>query len=82
MKSEQDPLDPRLCGRRARPWPAIRQLEEAVLGAEWTEGIVLRYGVFYGPGTSLAPGEEQFELVVGTTASLRGAGTSGIRDDV
>jgi nucleoside-diphosphate-sugar epimerase len=24
---------------------------------------VLRYGVFYGPGTSLAPGEEQFEMV-------------------
>jgi nucleoside-diphosphate-sugar epimerase len=42
---------------------AIRHLEEAVLGAEWTEGIVLRYGAFYGPGTSLAPGEEQFELV-------------------
>jgi hypothetical protein len=42
---------------------AARHLEEAVLGAEWTEGIVLRYGAFYGPGTSLAPGEEQFELV-------------------
>jgi len=42
---------------------AIRHLEEAVLGARWTEGIVLRYGVFYGPGTSLAPGSEQFELV-------------------
>ena len=42
---------------------ALRHLEEAVLGAEWTEGIVLRYGAFYGPGTSLAPGEEQFELV-------------------
>ena len=42
---------------------AIRHLEEAVLGAEWTEGIVLRYGAFYGPGTSMAPGEEQFELV-------------------
>jgi hypothetical protein len=42
---------------------AIRQLEQAVLGAEWTEGIVLRYGAFYGPGTSLAPGGEQFELV-------------------
>ena len=42
---------------------AIRHLEEAVLGARWTEGIVLRYGAFYGPGTSLAPGEEQFELV-------------------
>jgi nucleoside-diphosphate-sugar epimerase len=24
---------------------------------------VLRYGAFYGPGTSLAPGEEQFELI-------------------
>jgi DNA-directed RNA polymerase specialized sigma24 family protein len=32
---------------------AIRHLEEAVLGADWTEGIVLRYGAFYGPGTSL-----------------------------
>jgi nucleoside-diphosphate-sugar epimerase len=42
---------------------AIGHLEQAVLGARWTEGIVLRYGVFYGPGTSLAPGEEQFELV-------------------
>jgi nucleoside-diphosphate-sugar epimerase len=42
---------------------AIRRHEEAVLGAGWTEGIVLRYGVFYGPGTSLAPGEEQLELV-------------------
>jgi len=28
-----------------------------------TEGIVLRYGAFYGPGTSLALGSEQFELV-------------------
>jgi nucleoside-diphosphate-sugar epimerase len=28
-----------------------------------TEGIVLRYGAFYGPGTPLAPGGEQFELV-------------------
>jgi nucleoside-diphosphate-sugar epimerase len=42
---------------------AVRHLEEAVLGADWTEGIVLRYGAFYGPDTSMAPGEEQFELV-------------------
>jgi nucleoside-diphosphate-sugar epimerase len=42
---------------------AIHHVEDAVLGATWTEGIVLRYGAFYGPGTSLAPGEEQFELV-------------------
>jgi nucleoside-diphosphate-sugar epimerase len=42
---------------------ALRHLEEAVLGANWTEGIVLRYGALYGPGTSLAPGEEQFEMI-------------------
>ena len=40
--------------RCARTCAAIRHLEEAVLGATWTEGIVLRYGWFYGPGTSLA----------------------------
>jgi nucleoside-diphosphate-sugar epimerase len=63
VKSEEDPLD-RTPTREAREsLAAIRHLEEAVLGARWTEGIVLRYGVFYGPGTSLAPGEEQFELV-------------------
>ena len=41
----------------------MRHLEEAVLGATWTEGIVLRYGWFYGPGTSMAPGKESYELV-------------------
>ena len=42
---------------------AIGHLEEAVLGATWAEGIVLRYGWFYGPGTSMAPGQEPYELV-------------------
>jgi nucleoside-diphosphate-sugar epimerase len=34
-----------------------------VLGATWTEGIVLRYGGFYGPETSIAAGAEQVEMV-------------------
>jgi nucleoside-diphosphate-sugar epimerase len=42
---------------------AIRYLEKAVLDAGWTEGIVLRYGAFYGPGTSMGPGGEQLEAV-------------------
>src|SRR5919198_661380 len=63
VKSEEDPLDPSPAREMRAMVDAIRHLEEAVLGAEWTEGIVLRYGAFYGPGTSLAPGEEQFELV-------------------
>ena len=63
MKSEEDSFDPTPVRKMRETVAAIRYLEEAVLGAEWTEGIVLRYGAFYGPGTSLAPGGEQVELV-------------------
>jgi nucleoside-diphosphate-sugar epimerase len=63
IKSEEDPLDPAPPRDMRETTAAIRHLEQAVLGAAWTEGIVLRYGVFYGPGTSLSPGEEQFEMI-------------------
>ena len=63
VKSEEDPLDPSPAREMRETVAAIRHLEEAVLGARWTEGIVLRYGGFYGPGTSLAPGAEQVELI-------------------
>ncbi len=63
VKSEEDPLDPAPVKEMRETLGALKHLEQAVLGAEWTEGIVLRYGVFYGPGTTLAPGEEQFELI-------------------
>ncbi len=63
VKTEADPLDSTPVHDMRETVAAIRHLEDAVLGAEWTEGIVLRYGAFYGPGTSMAPGAEQFELV-------------------
>ena len=63
VKSEQDPLDPTPAREMRETLAAIRHLEEAVLDARWTEGIVLRYGAFYGPGTSMAPDGEQSELV-------------------
>jgi nucleoside-diphosphate-sugar epimerase len=63
VKSEEDTFDPAPAREMRKGLAAIRHLEEAVLGARWTEGIVLRYGWFYGPGTALAPGREQFELV-------------------
>jgi nucleoside-diphosphate-sugar epimerase len=50
-KTEQDPLDPDPPARQRQSLAAIRYLEEAVVGAE---GIALRYGGFYGPGTGLA----------------------------
>jgi nucleoside-diphosphate-sugar epimerase len=63
VKSEEDPFDRSPAREMRETLAAIRHLEEAVLGARWTEGIVLRYGHFYGLGTSLAPGAEQVELV-------------------
>ncbi len=63
VKTEDDPLDPTPAREMRQTMAAIRYVERAVLGAEWTEGIVLRYGAFYGPGTSMAPGAEQSEAV-------------------
>jgi nucleoside-diphosphate-sugar epimerase len=63
VKTEEDPVDPAPAREMRESVGAIRHLEEAVLGARWTEGIVLRYGAFYGPGTSMAPDGEQSALV-------------------
>ena len=63
VKGEEDPFDRSPAREMRETLAAILHLEEAVLGARWTEGIVLRYGHFYGPGTSLAPGAEQFEMI-------------------
>jgi nucleoside-diphosphate-sugar epimerase len=63
VKTEDDPLDPAPPREMRESLTAIRHLEAAVVGAEWTEGIVLRYGAFYGPGTSMSPGGEQFEMI-------------------
>src|SRR2546421_8107572 len=58
VKTEEDPLDPHPVEALREAFDAIRHVEEAVVGATWTEGIALRYGGFYGPGTSLdADGE-------------------------
>ena len=53
---------------------AIGHLEQAVLGARWTEWRVLRYGAFNGPGSSMVPREEQPELVRKSTFPLVGDG--------
>jgi nucleoside-diphosphate-sugar epimerase len=63
VKSEEDPLDPTPPGRVREGAAGIRHLEQAVLGARWTEGIVLRYGAFYGPGTSMGPDGEMSEMI-------------------
>jgi nucleoside-diphosphate-sugar epimerase len=51
VKTEADPLDSRVVPSAAQTLAAIRHVEESVPRAV-PEGIVLRYGSFYGPGAS------------------------------
>jgi len=63
VKTEDDPLDPNPVEAMRGILDGIRHLEDAVTGADWTEGIVLRYGGFYGPGTSLTQGGEHVDML-------------------
>jgi nucleoside-diphosphate-sugar epimerase len=63
VKTEEDGVDLAPVPSLRPNVEAMRHLETAVLGADWTEGIVLRYGWFYGPETSMAPGTPIFEMV-------------------
>jgi nucleoside-diphosphate-sugar epimerase len=51
VKTETDPLDPDPLPATRQSMAAIRHVEETVPGAV-PEGLVLRYGMFYGPGAS------------------------------
>jgi nucleoside-diphosphate-sugar epimerase len=71
VKTEEDPLDPNV-GKEAREsLAAIRRLEETVTGAG---GLALRYGAFYGPGTSLARGGDVAEMIRKRKFPIAGSG--------
>lgn len=53
IKSEDDRLDPAPPRELRRSLDAIRHLERAITGAPQIEGVVLRYGAFYGNDTGL-----------------------------
>jgi nucleoside-diphosphate-sugar epimerase len=56
VKTEDEPLnlDPEVPGGRRRNVEAIQELEKTVLETDGIEGVALRYGAFYGPGTPYA----------------------------
>jgi nucleoside-diphosphate-sugar epimerase len=54
VKTESDPLDATPPRSMRETLSAIVHLESAVLGSEGLEGLALRYGNLYGPGTSTA----------------------------
>jgi 2-alkyl-3-oxoalkanoate reductase len=65
VKAEADPLQASPPKSVTQSLGAIRHVEETVTGAHGIEGLALRYGGFYGPGTSLGlnPDGEQIEMI-------------------
>ena len=60
VKDEDAPLMADPPKQMRTTFDAIRHIEKVVPAAG---GMVLRYGGFYGPGTGLAPGGDQWEMV-------------------
>ena len=63
VKTEDDPIltdAPEPFGSGVR---ALHEMESAVVGAEGIDGLVLRYGFFYGPGTHYGEGGYMLEDV-------------------
>jgi 2-alkyl-3-oxoalkanoate reductase len=52
--TEADPLDPDPPVALRPAVVGLLHLEQAVTTIEWGEGLVLRYGSFYGPGTAIS----------------------------
>jgi nucleoside-diphosphate-sugar epimerase len=77
VKREDAPLDADPPPEMRQGLAALRHLEAAVTGADWTEGVVLRYGWFYGPGTSIAldPLGSQIEMIRKRQLPIVGGGT-------
>jgi 2-alkyl-3-oxoalkanoate reductase len=74
VKTEENPLDDDPPPHTERTLAAIRHLEAAVTAAQDIEGIVLRYGGFYGPGTSMAPDGEQAQAIIKRRFPIVGKG--------
>jgi nucleoside-diphosphate-sugar epimerase len=58
VQTEVDPLDPDPPGAMRPVVQALLHLEKAVTSIDWGEGLALRYGGFYGPGTGISKDPE------------------------
>jgi nucleoside-diphosphate-sugar epimerase len=74
VKDEDAPLDRTPPNNTKETLAAIRHLETTVVNANWLDGIVLRYGGFYGPGTSLVEGGEPVQAIRRRAFAVIGSG--------
>jgi nucleoside-diphosphate-sugar epimerase len=76
VKTEDDPLDTDPFPHTEETLAGIQHVESVVTGAEDIEGVVLRYGGFYGPGTTIArDGGQHTEAVRKRQFPVVGEGT-------
>jgi nucleoside-diphosphate-sugar epimerase len=78
VKTEEDPLDPNPPAALREVLAAIRHVESAVLADSGLEGIILRYGAFYGPGTSIGQRGSVVEDVRRRRFPIVGNGKGGL----
>ncbi len=75
VKDEGAPLFAQAPGAFGDAMVALTDLERQVLGAEGIEGVVLRYGWLYGPGTYYGRGGSLAEDALKRRSPVVGAGT-------
>ncbi len=75
VKDEEAPLFEDAPGRFGVAFRAVAELERQVLEADGIEGVVLRYGWLYGPGTYYDRGGQQADEVVKRRFPIVGKGT-------
>lgn len=75
VKEEDAPLFEGAPGNFGATFGAVADLERQVLGAEGMDGVVLRYGWLYGPGTYYDLDGQQAEEVRRRRLPIVGAGT-------
>jgi nucleoside-diphosphate-sugar epimerase len=75
VRAEADPLWTDAGGQIGQLAGSLATLESATLGDDALEGVVLRYGSFYGSGTYFAPGGLYATMVARRILPLAGAGT-------
>jgi nucleoside-diphosphate-sugar epimerase len=71
---EADPLDAAPAPEARESLAAIRHAETTTVGATGVEGVVLRFGPLYGPGTNMAPGGDLWEAIRARKVPMIGSG--------
>jgi nucleoside-diphosphate-sugar epimerase len=74
VATEDDPLEEDPAPEARRSLAAIRHLETVVPGQTRIEGVVLRYGLFYGPGTGFERGGPILDLLAKRRFPVVGSG--------